>query len=56
MKGASMNSESETIRAEEVYKPEVEIKVPTDRSLPAAQVIAEQSKNADEHLAPRFIP
>jgi hypothetical protein len=55
-KGASMNSESEANELEEVYMPEVEIKVPTDRSLPAGQVIAEQSQDVREHLAPRFIP
>jgi hypothetical protein len=51
-----MNSEPEAAKLEEVYMPEVEIKVPTDRSLPAAQVIAEQSREVKEHLAPRFIP
>ncbi len=51
-----MNSESETNELEELYKPEVEIKVPIDRSLSAEQVIAEQSQDVKEYLAPRFIP
>ena len=51
-----MNSESEANELEEVYMQEVEIKVPEDRSLPAGQVIAEQSQDVREHLAPRFIP
>jgi hypothetical protein len=55
-KGAAMNSESEANELEEVYMPEVEIKVPEDRSLPAGQVIAEQSQDVREYLAPRFIP
>jgi hypothetical protein len=56
MKGASMDSESDANELEEVYMHEVEIKVPEDRSLPAGQVIAEQSQDVREHLAPRFIP
>ena len=51
-----MDSESEANDLEEVYKPEVEIKVPTDCSLPAGQVITEQSQDVKEYLAPRFIP
>lgn len=51
-----MNSESETKELKEVYMPEVEIKVPEDRSLPAGQVIAELSQDVREYLAPRFIP
>ena len=50
-----MNSESEANELE-VYMPEVEINVPQDRSLPAGQVIAEQSQEVREYLAPRFIP
>jgi hypothetical protein len=56
MKGASMNPDSEANQLEEVFVPEVEIKVPTDRSLPAEQVIAEQSQDVKEHLTPRFVP
>ena len=55
-KGAAMNTESDPNELEKVYIPEVEIKVPEDRSLPAGQVIAEQSQDVREHLAPRFIP
>ncbi len=51
-----MNSESESNEYEEAYMPVVEIKVPVDRSLPAEQVIAEQSQEVKEYLAPRFIP
>jgi hypothetical protein len=51
-----MNSKSEANENEEVYVPEVEIKVPDDRSLPAKQVIAEQSQDVKEHLTPRFVP
>ncbi len=51
-----MNSELEANEHEELYLPEVEIKVPIDRSLPAEQVIAEQSQDVKEYLAPRFIP
>lgn len=51
-----MNSESEASELEEAYMPEVKIKVPEDRSLPAGQVIAEQSQEVREYLAPRFIP
>jgi hypothetical protein len=51
-----MDSESQVDELEEVYMSEVEIKVPTDRSLPAEQVIAEQGQDVKEQLAPRFIP
>ena len=51
-----MNLESEVDKLEEVYTQEVEIKVPAYSSLPAGQVIAEQSHDVKEHLAPRFIP
>jgi hypothetical protein len=51
-----MNSESEASELEEVYMPEVEIEVPADSSLPAGQVIVEQSQDVKEHLTPRFVP
>ncbi len=51
-----MDPEPDANELEEVYMPDVEIKVPTDRSLPAGQVIAEQSQDIREYLAPRFIP
>jgi hypothetical protein len=40
----------------EPYEQQLAIKVPTDDSLPAAQVIAELTQDADEPFAPRFIP
>jgi hypothetical protein len=56
MKGASMNSVPEDNEDDEMYLPEVKIKVPADHSLPAGQVIAEQTQDVREYLAPRFIP
>ena len=56
VKGATVNSEADVNEVEEVYMPEVEIKVPEDRSLPSGQVIAEQSQDVREYLASRFIP
>ena len=35
---------------------EADLKTINDTSLPAGQVIAEQYAEAEEHLAPRFIP
>jgi hypothetical protein len=35
---------------------ELAIKAPTDDSLPAAQVLAEQAQDADEPFAPCYIP
>jgi hypothetical protein len=35
---------------------EAELEKLADTSLPAGQVIAEGSEDAEEHLAPRFIP
>jgi hypothetical protein len=55
-KGAAMSSQLEANESKEVYVQEVEIKVPDDRSLPAGQVIAEQSRDVKEHLTPRFVP
>ena len=49
-----MNPATQSNEPQEMY--ELAIKAPTDDSLPAAQVLAEQAKDADEHLAPRFIP
>ena len=51
-----MNPESEANPLEEVYGQEAEIKVPVDSSLPAGQVIAQQSQDVKEHLTPRFVP
>ena len=51
-----MNSESEAIALEEVFMQDVARKVPVDSSLPAGQVIAEQSQDVKEHLTPRFVP
>ena len=49
-----MNPMPQPNEPQETY--ELAIKAPTDDSLPAAQVLAEQTHDADEHLAPRFIP
>ena len=51
-----MYSESQTDELKEVYLQELEVKVPTDSSLPAGQVIVEQSQDVKEHLTPRFVP
>ena len=49
-----MNPTTQPNEPQETY--ELVIKVPADDSLPAAQVLAEQSQDADETFAPRFIP
>ena len=49
-----MNSATQPNEPQETF--ELAIKVPTDDSLPAAQVLADQSQNAGETFAPRFIP
>jgi len=51
-----MNPSSEPNELQEVYLQEADLKTINDMSLPAGQVIAEQSKDAEEHLAPHFIP
>lgn len=51
-----MNPMSQPNELQEVQLQEAELKRLNDTSLPAAQVIAEQSKDAEEHFAPRFIP
>ncbi|HMU92481.1 MAG TPA: hypothetical protein PKE35_08415 [Anaerolineales bacterium] len=38
------------------YMQERAIETPTDDSLPAAQVIEEQNKEAEQNYTPRFIP
>lgn len=56
MKGETMNLTPQSDQAQEVSLQAPEIKVPDDRYLPAAQVIAEQSQDVKEHLTPRFVP
>jgi hypothetical protein len=51
-----MNPSSETNELQEVSLQEADLKTINDTSLPAGQVIAEQNEEAEEHLAPRFIP
>lgn len=51
-----MNPSSAPKELQEVYLQESDLKTINDTSLPAAQVIAEQNEDAEEHLAPRFIP
>jgi hypothetical protein len=51
-----MNPSSDPNELQEVSLQKEDLKAINDMSLPAAQVIAEQSEDAEEHLAPRFIP
>jgi len=53
-----MNPSSQPNELQEVQLQEADIKALTDTSLPAGQVIAEQTqdKDAEEPLAPRFVP
>ncbi len=51
-----MNPSSPPNELQEVHLQEADIQVLNDTSLPAGQVIAEQSEEAEEPLAPRFIP
>ncbi len=51
-----MNPPSQSNDPQEIYIQEPVPKTLTDTSLPAGQVIAEQSKDTEEYLAPRFIP
>jgi hypothetical protein len=51
-----MNPSSEPNPLQEVYLQEADLKTINDMSRPAAQVIAEQNEEAEEHLSPRFIP
>jgi hypothetical protein len=55
-KGEHMNPSSEPNELQEVHLQEADLKTINDTSLPAGQVIAEQSEDAEEHLTPRFIP
>jgi hypothetical protein len=55
-KGEHMNPSSEPNELQEIHLQEADLKTINDTSLPAGQVIAEQSEDAEEHLAPRFIP
>ena len=51
-----MNPSFEPNPLQEASLQEADLKTINDTSLPAAQVIAEQNEDAEEHLAPRFIP
>ena len=51
-----MNPSSEPNELQEVSLQEADLKGINDTSLPAGQVITEQNEDAEEHLAPRFIP
>ncbi len=52
-----MNPSSQPNELQEVHLQEADLKVLNDTSLPAGQVIAEQSEQAEEEpLAPRFVP
>jgi hypothetical protein len=51
-----MNPSSQPNELQEVHLQEADIKTINETSLPAGQVIAEQNKDAEENLAPRFIP
>ena len=51
-----MNPSSPPNELQEVHLQEADIKALNETSLPAGQVIAEQNEEAEQPLAPRFIP
>jgi len=51
-----MNPSSQPNELQEVHLQEADIKTLNETSLPAGQVIAEQNEEAEENLAPRFVP
>ena len=51
-----MNPSSPPNELQEVHLQEADIKTLNETSLPAGQVIAEQNEDAEENLAPRFVP
>jgi hypothetical protein len=51
-----MNPVSPPNELQEVHLQEADLKTLNETSLPAGEVIAEQSKEADEPLTPRFVP
>ena len=51
-----MNPSSDPNELQEVSLQEADLKAINDTSLPAGQVIVEQTEDAEQHLAPRFIP
>ena len=51
-----MNPAPQPNELQEVHLQEADLKTLNDTSLPAGQVIAEQNEDAEENLAPRFIP
>jgi len=56
MKGEHMNPSSQPSELQEVHLQEADIKTLNDTSLPAGEVIAEQDQDAEDNLAPRFVP
>ena len=56
MKGEQMNLSSPPNELQEIQLQEADLKTLNDTCLPAGQVIAEQSEDAEDHLAPRYIP
>ena len=58
VKGENVNPSSQPNELQEVHLQEADIKALNETSLPAAQVIAEQTQEQalEEPLAPRFIP
>jgi hypothetical protein len=57
-KGEDMNPSSQPNELQEVHLQEADLKTLNDTSLPAGQVLAEQSQDqdAEEPRAPRFVP
>jgi hypothetical protein len=55
-KGEHMNPSSQPNELQEVHLQEADLKTLNETSLPAGQVIAEQSQEEEENLAPRFVP
>ncbi len=53
-----MNPSSQPNELQEVHLQEADLKVLNDTSLPAEQILAEQTQDqdAEEPLAPRFVP
>ena len=58
MKGEHMNPVSQPKELQEVHLQEADLKTLNETSLPAGQVIAEQSQDqdAEEPRSPRFVP
>ena len=56
MKGEHMNPSTQPNELQEIQLQEIDVKNINATSLPAGEVIAEQSQEADEPLTPRFVP